>query len=116
MDLLWPGGEMLGFQPESACPVTTAASARGNIMIAFMLIRTRGYGLKWLIQNIYHRLDLSVRQQSTFKSIYENIEESNRSLKSSFLRGDVARGGGWILSGCCNRRGFFRPRAASRQR
>ena len=31
------------------------ASARGNIMIALMLIRTRGYGLKWLIQNIYHR-------------------------------------------------------------
>ena len=25
------------------------ASARGNIMIALMLIRTRGYGLKWLI-------------------------------------------------------------------
>ena len=29
-----------------------------------------------------------------FQSIYENIEESDRSLNSSLLRGDGARGGG----------------------
>merc|ERR1711868_139984 len=36
--------------------------------------------------------------------------------KIAFLRGDGAQGGGWTPSGCCNQRGSYHPRAASRRR